>query len=657
MLTLDALAAAIWGDTGDVGFITDWRALAESCAQPAGQDIVRQLHPAGAVYILRSGDVRYGLMLEGSRESLTMGSDNRPGLPLGWSAMVAPNRYATSAQAITDCEMFAWPIAALQALFERHPRAGTTFYSYVFARMQPLLDRTRQALQRTPLAAEMLRRSLASMVVAGAGKEPAADEVLRLLRESLFFEGFDDSELQALAGSANPRQVAAGDCLYREGDDAEGLMLLRQGFVEISIHNPDQGRDVFLRSYSTPGQVVAGSSFSALKVHRESARAVSDSSVVHIPRGDIEALCQRSAKFALRLEQRWVWLLSARLRTFRLHLLAQQNGNEEVVIQDLLGLVSPQLNVDSPLYKLPHLLASRLTHAEAFVCLDRMHDDGDALERALSTVIGELLAGLRREQRFFEGLNRVYRVVTSAAPETDPADVRRGACIAFQQAFKHVRHVIRGQENLPREPGHLFILNHLVSFPGYALANGFEFALDTHFVSSMILEPAYGDSGVRVVRRGRGEEHGHQRYYDRLGHIYVLTAESDAVAADADEIAARRQRFTRTCADVLNAGSNLIICPEGTSNRLQDSPSPFKKGTFHLAAALRPEPLIVPVSIVNIDRTLKNHRIGAVIQRPFRISEVCDPGERDSLQSFLDRLGEDYRGWISDALTLADAET
>ena len=119
MLTLDSLAAEIWGDTGDVRFIADWRALAEAREIPAGDEIVRQLHPADAVHILRSGEVNYGLALEGSRESLTIGTDSRPGLPLGWSAMVAPNRYATSAQAITDCALFAWPIAALQALFDR----------------------------------------------------------------------------------------------------------------------------------------------------------------------------------------------------------------------------------------------------------------------------------------------------------------------------------------------------------------------------------------------------------------------------------------------------------------------------------------------------------------------------------------------------------
>ncbi len=651
---LDTLAGAIWQGRASAALLNGWRRLAVAETAPPGTRIVRQLHPADSICLLVDGEVRHSLDLAGSREAIDIGSVHQNGFPLGWSGLVIPHRYATSAQAVTTCRLYRFPIAGLEALFGRYPRHGATFFSYVFAMMQPLLDTARSALNTAPLASSLLRDTYADVAAPGGDADPSPAACRALLEDSLFLDGLDPAWLDALAAHARPRRVAAGEILYREGDPTQRLTLLVSGLVEIRVRR-DDGSDVVLRHYNAPGQVVAGSSFTALKTHRERALTVTDSLLLDIDRQVIADLGERDSRFALALERRWLWLLSARLRTLRLHLVAQQRGDEIVVVQDLLGQVSPQLGVDTALYKLPHLLANRVTHAEAFACLDGIRDAGTRLERTLAGVLGGLLAGLRREHGFYEGLNRVYRVVSEAPPEQSGAAVRHAGCIAFQQAFKHTRHIVRGHEHLPQRPGNIFILNHLVSYPGYALANGFEFAIDTHFVSSMILEPAYADCGVRVVRRGRGEEHGHHRYYDRLGHVYVLTAESDAIAEDAAAIAERRRRFTATCAAHLDAGSNLIVCPEGTSNRVDDSPSAFKKGTFHLAAALDPEPLVVPIAVVNIDRPLKDHRLGAVIQRPFRVSEVCDPGDKASLEAFLDDLRSDYRRWIADARALADA--
>jgi CRP-like cAMP-binding protein/1-acyl-sn-glycerol-3-phosphate acyltransferase len=653
VLTLERLVTAIWPEPLPAGFVDRWLELADSIQVEGGTRFLNQLHPGEEFFILAQGEIAYSLILAGSRESLILGRDAQPGLPLGWSALVAPHRYATSAHAVTDCQLYRWPIAPLADLLAQHPRVGAGLFAYVFARMQPLLDASRRALTTTPLAADMLRRSLVTVSKPSTQPDLPEEGRRRLLADSLMCEGFATEVLDTLAAGAQVRHVAAGQPLYRQGEPADQLMLLVAGMVEILCRNDDDGNQVFLRGYSTPGQVVAGSSFKALKEHRESAVAVCGTSVISIGRDLIEELCRTYPGFELQLEQRWLWLLSARLRTLRLHVVAQQQGNDGVVIQDLLGMVGPQLGVDSALYKLPHLLASRLTHAEAFACLDTLRADGSPLERALAGVLGELLAGLRREQRFFEGLNRVYRVVTESPADQPAADVRRAACIAFQQAFKHVRYVIKGEEYRPAESGHIFILNHLVSYPDYALANGFEFALDTHFVSSMILEPRYGDGGVRVVRRGRGEEHGHHRYYDRLGHIYVFTAESDARMEQAEDIAARRARFTASCGEFLAAGTNLIICPEGTSNRIEESPSAFKKGTFHLAAQLAREPLIVPIAVVNVDRSMKQHRIAASILPGVRISEVCDPADRDSLAGFLLGLRTNLRAELEATLLLA----
>lgn len=649
---IDALTKTIWPDGLPRACRDRWSALCSVRDVEPGDVLVRQRHPARTVQFVVTGRVRHMLQLDARQEQIDVGRVAESGFPLGWSGFVPPHRYATSAQALSAGVVLVWPIDALNRLFERWPRAGERFFHYIFATVQPLLATARGQLDATPAASDLLRGSLAAG--SSVADAPDRETIVRVLRQAPFLEVFDAEQIDALAGHATTTRLRAGETAYRRGDKTGQLAFLVDGIVEIRAAGHD-GREIFLRSYNSVGQVVAGSEFDAVPVHQETAVALTDTTLLRIDRADVQRLGARSATFGLQLARRWLWLLNGRLRTLRVHLLAQQCNDESVVIQDLIDQVSPQLGVDSALYKLPHLLARRLTHAEAFACLDAVQHDGTALERTLAGLCRELLAGTERELRFHDALKRVYRIVTTAADDQPPDAVRHASCVAFQQAFKHTRYVINGRDRLPPRAGHIVILNHLISHPDYALANGFEFALDTHFVSSMILEPAYGDCGVRVVRRGRGEEHGHHSYYDRLGHIYVYTAESDAPHDDDADAITRRERFTRIAGDCLRSGRNLVVCPEGTSNRIEDSPSAFKKGTFHLAAALDPEPLIVPVAVVNIDRRLKDAVLAAVVHEPFRISERCDPHDRDSLEAFLRAYRERYRNYVDDALAIADA--
>jgi len=59
----------------------------------------------------------------------------------------------------------------------------------------------------------------------------------------------------------------------------------------------------------------------------------------------------------------------------------------------------------------------------------------------------------------------------------------------------------------------------------------------------------------------------------------------------------------RLMADALDAGSSLIVFPEGTRNGTAEPLLPFKSGLFHLARA-RPKVVLVPVWIDNLNRVL-----------------------------------------------------
>lgn len=70
-----------------------------------------------------------------------------------------------------------------------------------------------------------------------------------------------------------------------------------------------------------------------------------------------------------------------------------------------------------------------------------------------------------------------------------------------------------------------------------------------------------------------------------------------------------RDRETRTAdpiaqmTDALDAGSSLILFPEGTRNLTEAPLQPFKSGLFHLAKA-RPDIDLVPVWINNLNRVM-----------------------------------------------------
>ncbi len=211
---------------------------------------------------------------------------------------------------------------------------------------------------------------------------------------------------------------------------------------------------------------------------------------------------------------------------------------------------------------------------------------------------------MRREHEIFDALRRVYHAVVTAPPALAPSDVRSLCARGFREAFNLMRCEVTGEELLPSTSGHIFIFNHLKNHEYNTLPNNFQLTLDSHFVSACILDRQYGDAGIRVVRKSRGTEYGHQNYYDRLGHISVYTAESDEIDETPEEARVRRSEFFDQAGAYLGSGTNIILSPEGTSLWTEDSPGPFKPGAFRLATHVDPEPLIVPIAVVNFDRRM-----------------------------------------------------
>jgi 1-acyl-sn-glycerol-3-phosphate acyltransferase len=160
---------------------------------------------------------------------------------------------------------------------------------------------------------------------------------------------------------------------------------------------------------------------------------------------------------------------------------------------------------------------------------------------------------------------------------------------------------------------------------------------------------------VRVVRKSDPGEYGHQKFYDRLGYIYVYSGYVDPADDPLVSPEQRRRLFLDTAEEHLRSGRNIVICPEGTSSETENSPLPFKTGAFHLAASIRPEPLVVPVAVANFDKKLTRTRTAAVVHEPIRLSEHL--GEnigREALREFVnDHVYQRFKEYVREAARLA----
>jgi len=109
-----------------------------------------------------------------------------------------------------------------------------------------------------------------------------------------------------------------------------------------------------------------------------------------------------------------------------------------------------------------------------------------------------------------------------------------------------------------------------------------------------------------------------------------------------------RERGSRTSnpisqmAQAVDAGSSLILFPEGTRNQTREPLLPFKSGLYHLAK-MRPEVPLVPVWIDNLNRVMPK---GEFVPIPF----ICTVTFGAALQIEVDESKDAFLGRSQAAL-------
>ncbi len=619
------------------------------------EDIVTaQYSPGDTFYILLSGAIAFSLKVENEMEELLVGQSNRKFTPAGWSGFKEPFRYATTVTCNADSVFVCWEHEFLRTLFEEDAEGALPFLQFIAGQAQHMLLDTWQMLaQLVPVADQNLLKLKTYQSI----EQGVSVDALDLLNRSPFFEVFEEDELKEFESIGIKYNLERGQKLFDQNSLAESFDVHMQGKVAlIYSFDPDQ-KQLDHRIINHDGYLISTNCFSDNQTNYLSCIALAPSTVFRIDAKKLKSYLKKNPELAIRFQLRLLWFYSNRLRSARAKLIRINFDGEIAAVRNLIEQNCTQLDVTSNLHKVPHLLKSTISLQDAIFSLRTLAESGNSLERRIANSALDILTEVVRESDFYNGLLRVYSEVANAPFHYTHKEVRELCAEQFLEVFEHTSYQVKGWENLPDVPA-IFIYNHLENHVYNTLPNRFQLTLDSHFISSVILFKKYKNPGIRVVRIPRGEEYGHQYYYERLGHIPVFTRESGSKFDSKEERKKQRDDFFETAGKYLKDGTSIMLAPEGTSSTTENSPKLFKPGAFLLAAKMEKEPLIVPVAVANFDKRLNRTTFAAVIKKPFRISEkVADPEKREEMSAFLEAYQKEFRTYIDEAVELANADS
>jgi signal transduction histidine kinase len=143
------------------------------------------------------------------------------------------------------------------------------------------------------------------------------------LESSQLFSHLDAEELRQVA---QERKYSAGQEIFKEGDEGDGVFVVREGLVEISGFVGDKVRHVF--SKAGPGEIFGEMAVVEHKPRSACATAARETTVYFIPKAEMLALVEGSPALALGLLRE----VSGRLREFNRQYLQEVLQTERLAI-------------------------------------------------------------------------------------------------------------------------------------------------------------------------------------------------------------------------------------------------------------------------------------------------------------------------------------
>ena len=623
---------------------------AEFAEPENGSTLFEQFHPATRFYLLMSGSATQFTASASRTDLVHVGAIDWPCAALGWSGFLPPKRCGSTIMARERMAVLTWSHDELASLFYADPELAMRCFDLVLDSVtrQFVALRTRR-VETTGAALEAPRPEPFD------ARRPLVGRADSCLRRSAFFAPFDDAVVDELAKHAALVSRGPGECIVRQGESIDGMLLLARGHCNVlfELRAESGAHLVPFRRFRNQIGIIAGVPTATGYVAEASVYADSHCWVYRVPASALAQTGATDPEVGRALKQRMLVRLAGLLGARQVEINPAEAEPEVALVANIVANSRARLPVTSDLYKLPPLLSHRLTVGNAFATLKKVAETGRYHERLLAGRCADAISNLAAEDAFYRQVIEACEAVVSA-DESQPAHEIRDACdLAVARAFEELDCQLVGDERMPTAGGNIFILNHLACPEYYQLPNAYHFSFDTAFVSA-IVRKHYGESPIRVVRESPDSEFGHNLFYRRLGHITVPTIESGVAGLDEEEFRTRRrdaaERFFKQGCELLSQGTNLVICPEGQSQPVELSPARFHSGAFRLALDTRAR--IVPIAVAGFHRRFKDGPLVAIVGDAVDVAAELD-AKRVEMREFVDSFRHEFARTVAKAVDMA----
>ena len=248
------------------------------------------------------------------------------------------------------------------------------------------------------------------------------------------------------------------------------------------------------------------------------------------------------------------------------------------------------------------------------------------------------------DELFLSSLKDAFKSVINSSNSHSVEEIRSLSSKKIQEAFSKIKYEIHGSENLPSKGNLIFIYNHLNNHPIYSVAENFQITLDSHFISSMIIDRYYNNPGIRVSRLSLPNEKFHKNYYDKLDYIRVYAKNFIPKNITDTEVKSINKKFYEKASKYLKKGNCLVLSPEGASYSTEESPGVFKKGLFKLLSKLSIPTIVVPIVTLNFDKLASKSIFKCEIKKPIKYKSNLSNSDIEIESS---KLNKKYKSWVN----------
>ncbi|MDW3197189.1 MAG: cyclic nucleotide-binding domain-containing protein [Cytophagales bacterium] len=292
-----------------------------------------QFAKADYFYLLQEGKVNLYITLEEIGKRILVGSCSTKNAPLGWSAINAPSRHATTIiVASPQAKLVRWKLKELLDYLNANPLIQLEFLQVVHEHSKKLVVHTSRFLDNTPAPNHEPCEPLPAE--GGVTLGPSQEKALSMLRKSPFFEVFEEAELERFSKVIIRKQYEQEQFVCRQGEPCSGIFLLDRGDVSIYFTTRD-GSQVPIRQVTGSGYLLG---WLALPGEQNllSAKVNTPSHLYMMPQEAFNTLIQEEPKLAITFYKRVLWLITVQLQTLRARLIAKKYDQEWLSIQALL---------------------------------------------------------------------------------------------------------------------------------------------------------------------------------------------------------------------------------------------------------------------------------------------------------------------------------